>query len=245
MAAVTIVSLTAMLNHFVLRPDSAGFAAAVQTTELNDSKGGIGILPDEANTSERAESVNSPAQPQHTTHQVSAAIQDTTRRDPTGLLFDLKRVVDQSPEIVSQVLGESPVLWPDERSISGTLTGKYKHGKIEIGYADEGARFITIFFSRCKSWKPTGSNFRRCIESDDFTNYRYQHDIPGLLQALGLPKDQRPSLSNTAVLRWAQASGIHEISVFPNGLGGINYIHVISNRHYACLLERTELGCKS
>lgn len=245
MAAIIMVVITAMLNHSVPRADGPRLTAAIQMADLNDGDRGIGILPDEPNTSERVESVNSAAQPQHTTHQVSAVIQDATKLDPTGLLFDLKSVLDQSPETVSQVLGESPVLWPDEGSISGTLRGKYKGGKIEIGYAGEGARFITIFFSRCKTWKPTGSTSGRCIKSDDFTNYRYQQDIPGLLQALGLPKEQRPSLNTVAVLRWNEASGIHQVSVFPNGLGGINYIHVISSRHYACLLERTELECKS
>jgi hypothetical protein len=61
----------------------------------------------------------------------------------------------------------------------------------------------------------------------------------------GLPKKERPSLNNMALLRWNEASGIYEVSVFPNGLGGINYVHVISSKYYACLLERTELECKS
>lgn len=245
MAAVTILLVIALLNYSVARSDNPAATAATRATDISANKGGIEILPDQSNTSKRAEPVNSAAQLQHIVHPVSTATRHNTKLDPTGLLFDLKRVVDQSPEIVSQVLGESPVLWPDERSISGTLTGKYKGGKIEIAYAGEGARFITIFFSRCKSWKRTGSNSSRCIESHDFTNYRYPQDIPGLLQALGLPKQQRPSLNDLAVLRWNQASGIHEVSVFPNGLGGINYIHVISSRYYACLSERPELECKS
>ena len=244
MAVVIIVLVTAMLNYSVPRAATPRATAAIQITDLNGRNGGIAMSPDPSNTSQRTALGRDSARPQHTTHRVSAATQVSATLDPRGLLFDLKTVVDQSPETVARVLGESPVLWPDERALSGTLTGKYKGGKIQIGYAGEGARFITIFFSRCKRWLPTGSNSKACVESEDFTNYRYQQDIPGLLRALGLPKEERPSLSNTAVLRWNQASGIHQVSVFPNGLGGINYIHVISSRHYACLLERTELECK-
>ena len=238
MAAVIILLITAMLNHFIPRTAVPRAAAAIQMKHLE-------VLPDRSNASQRTEFVNGAAQPQHSAHRLSAAAQVNATLDPRGLLFDLRTVVDQSPETVARVLGESPVLWPDERALSGTLTGKYKGGKIQIGYAGEGARFITIFFSRCKRWMPTGANSKRCVESDDFTNYRYQQEIPGLLQALGLPKEERPSLNNMAVLKWYEASGIHQVSVFPNGLGGINHIHVISSRHYACLLERTELECKS
>ena len=232
MAAVLVVLVSAIIKHSASEGNGSRLSAAIETTEISGSKAAMEISPDR------------PAQPQRTIHRVSAATRDATKLDPAGLLFDLKRVVDQSPETVSHVLGESPVLWPDERSVSGTLGGKYKRGKIEIGYADEGARFIRIYFSRCKSWKPSGSNPKRCVESEDFTNYRYQEDIPGLLQALGLPKEQRPSVSNMAVLRWDGISGIHQVNIIPNGLGGINYIHVISSRLYACLLERAELECQ-
>jgi hypothetical protein len=231
-AAVIVVLVTAIVKHSGSEGNGSRPSTAIDTTELSGSNAAMEISPEH------------PAQPQRTIHRVSAATRDATKLDPAGLLFDLKRVVDQNPETVSKVLGESPVLWPDERSVSETLRGKYKRGKIEIGYAGEGARFITIFLSRCKSWKAAGANSKRCVESDDFTNYRYQEDIPGLLEALGMPQVQRPSVSNMAILRWDGISGIHQISVIPNGLGGINSIHVISSRLYACLLERPPLECQ-
>jgi hypothetical protein len=228
-AVFVVVSIAGLVKRPAPNRDGSGTTAEIRITE----PGRIDGLPDAA------------AQSQPTAHRISTSAPIGSTLDPTGLLFDLKKVVDQNPEIVSQVLGESPVLWPDERSGSGTLAGKYKRGKIEIGYADEGARFIRIYFSRCKAWRSSGSASRHCIESDEFTNYRYQQDVPGLLQALGLPKEQRPSISNTSALRWDEISGIHQVSIIPNGLGGINYINVVSSRVYACLLERSGTACQA
>jgi hypothetical protein len=232
LAAVVVVSITAMVKHALTRQDASRLAASIETAGLDGANAATEIPPDRA------------ARPRQTIYRISSATQPGSKVDPMGLLFDLKSVVNQAPEAVAQVLGESPVLWPDERPIAGTLRGKYRRGKIEIGYADEGARFITIYFSRCKSWQ-TGANSRRCAESDEFTNYRYRQDIPGLLQALGLPKEQRPSLNDMAVLKWNGIAGIHQISVVPNDLGGINYINVVSSRLYACLLERAEFECQA
>ena len=220
-AVATIVALTETII-FISTIHGSRITSPIDATKLNDSNEAIAHA-----------------------HQNSVATQSSSKHDPTGILFDLKRVLEQSPETVSQVLRESPVLWPDRDTIPGTLRGKYKGGKIEIAYVDEGARLITIYFSRCKLSKPAGAKSSRCLASDDFTNYKYQQDIPGFLQAIGLPKTERPSVNNMTVLRWNGASGIYEVSVFPNGLGGISYIHAVSSRYYACFLERTESECKS
>lgn len=228
-AAFTVVSIVGLVQRSAPKGEGSAITPEIRITEHSRRDG----LPEAA------------AQTQLPIYNISATAPASSTLDPARLLFDLKRVVDQNPETVSQVLGESPVLWPDERSGSTTLAGKYKRGKIEIGYADEGARFIRIYFSRCKSWRSKGSASRHCIESEDFTNYRYQQDVPGLLQALGLPKEQRPSISNTSALRWDEIAGIHQVSIIPNGLGGINYINVVSSRVYACLVERAGAACQA
>ena len=246
-AAMTVVAalfVLAMLNHSVARLDNPAVTAAIRATDITEHQGGIEILPEQSNRSKKGGRITSAARPEEAIRRVSTGSQGTSNLDPTGLLFDLKRVVDQSPETVSGVLGESPVLWPDDRSVGGVLSGKYKRGKIEIGYAGEAARFITIRLSQCKRWKTSGTDSRRCVEADDFTGYKFRQNLPNLLQALGLPKDQRPSLNDTSVLMWNGASGIHQVSVIPNELGGINYIHVISSRIYACLLERAQVECQ-
>lgn len=234
-AALTLAAVIAILISAVFRPfhrpDAARSDESMAATDSNDRNQRIDKFPDGA------------VAPQPAVHRVSAPAQ-VHNLDPLGLLFDLKTVLDQTPEAVAQVLGESPVLWPDDRSVSGALRGKYKRGKIEIGYAGEVARFITIRFSQCKRWNTTGGNSRRCMEAEDFTGYKFRQNIPDLLQALGLPKDQRPSLNSTSVLVWNGASGIHQVSVIPNDIGGINYIHVISSRVYACLPERAEGECQ-
>lgn len=230
MAAVIVILISAMFGHFY-RPDAARSDASIEAADINNGSRQVDKLRDGA------------VRPPTAVRRVSAPAH-VGNLDPLGLLFDLKTVLDQTPEAVAQVLGESPVLWPGDHPAGGALRGKYKRGKIEIDYAGEAARFITIRLSQCKRWKTGAANSRRCVEADDFTGYQFRQNVPDLLKALGLSKDQRPSLNNASVLTWNGASGIHQVSIIPNDLGGINYIHVISSRVYACLLERTAVECQ-
>jgi hypothetical protein len=162
-----------------------------------------------------------------------------------GLLFDLRRIVDRGPQSVARLLGESPVLWPAGDTMPGALKGKYRHGKIEIAYVEEAARLVTIFFSGCSSGRLTDHAAGGCVELDELARYSYDQDAPAVLAALGLPRTQPPSIKTASVTRWNGLAGIHEISVFPNRLGGIAYVQVISNGFYACVLQRTTSACNT
>lgn len=49
---------------------------------------------------------------------------------------------------------------------------------------------------------------------------------PSSLDQLGLPHGQAPAFSNDQVTRWTNLGGLHEVSVFPDGMGNVRYFYI-------------------
>ena len=49
---------------------------------------------------------------------------------------------------------------------------------------------------------------------------------PSSLDRLGLPRGQTPAFSSDQVMRWSGLGGVREVSVFPDGKGGVRYFYI-------------------
>ena len=49
---------------------------------------------------------------------------------------------------------------------------------------------------------------------------------PSSLDQLGIPQGQAPAFSNGQVIRWTGLVGLREVSVYPDGSGGVRYFYI-------------------
>ena len=150
--------------------------------------------------------------------------------------FQLNDLVNKDPASVAKILGKPDKVSRD--NYQGTY-GKYKierasylNENVEIGFIENGARWITIKLESCTDWEQLSKNMKRCQETkSNFKGYSYSRGESTLFMDLGLDKNIKPNFANEHVKRFKDVDGIYEISIFPIK-HKIDYILVLSEKKY-------------
>lgn len=128
---------------------------------------------------------------------------------PTQVLYSIQSLAGKTPKQVQALYGK-PDIAKGEVVKDGPCKSKicrsyaYKKGALEIVYINGKADWITV---------------------NDVAGQSLSAEA---IQLLGLPATE-PSFSNPGnVIRWGSVGGLHEVSAFSDGNGGISYFHIMA-----------------